>query len=343
MSSNCSCSCSSSNEDVSGETATERPMLLQGIGSIAVSLTFYILRKSRRLPGLVGPAIGAVEDIVSPCIQPLATRVGTESLYFLSLADEKLYELGQITTKKIPFLSGLIRKVKGVHSLIGQAGTVASSAYEQVSERGVIGAAADTWMKYEVTVKSKTADSLKYVNRVPLLNVFVPVIYTVGTSIASAISSWLSKHSEFQDVHLVFHEVHLLDDEKDLKTDPEVKHLYVVDSRAEVSSNMDTHNSSSEIGISTSSTPETSERSTHPEVVRKADLFEEVDEGKPSSGGSDGKGKLNVAPVIPASSPGEDSDDELTVLFDAGWSLGSISPPRKVLVESEDSKKWWWL
>lgn len=78
---------------VSGETATERPMLLQGIGSIAVSLTFYILRKSRRLPGLVGPAIGAVEDIVSPCIQPLATRVGTESLYFLSLADEKVFDI----------------------------------------------------------------------------------------------------------------------------------------------------------------------------------------------------------------------------------------------------------
>lgn len=75
---------------VVGHIAADRPRLLEGIGSTVVSLTFYVLRKSRHLPCLVGPVIGAVEDIVSPRIQPLATRVGTEGMYLLSLADEQV-------------------------------------------------------------------------------------------------------------------------------------------------------------------------------------------------------------------------------------------------------------
>lgn len=144
-------------------------------------------------------------------------------------------------------------------------------------------------------------------------------------------------------MYFVFYEVYLLDDEKDLKIDLEVKYLYVVDSRVEVSFNMDMYNSSFEIGIFIFLIFEIFERSIYFEVVRKVDLFEEVDEGKFLFGGSDGKGKLNVVFVIFVSFFGEDFDDELIVLFDVGWSLGSISFLRKVLVEFEDSKKWWWL
>lgn len=106
---------------------------------------------------------------------------------------------------------------------------------------------------------------------------------------------------------------------------------------------MDMYNSSFEIGIFIFLIFEIFERSIYFEVVRKVDLFEEVDEGKFLFGGSDGKGKLNVVFVIFVSFFGEDFDDELIVLFDVGWSLGSISFLRKVLVEFEDSKKWWWL
>jgi hypothetical protein len=76
---------------VAGHIAASRPRFLEGIGSFAVSFTFYVLRKSRHLPLLVGPVIGAVEDIVSPRIQPLATRVGAEGMYLLSLADDKVF------------------------------------------------------------------------------------------------------------------------------------------------------------------------------------------------------------------------------------------------------------
>ena len=104
-------------------------------------------------------------------------------------------------------------------------------------------------MKYEVTMKSMSADSLKFVKRIPLLSAFVPVIYTVGTPVASAISSWLAKHSELQDKHLVLHEVHLLDDEMDLKDIPEEKHLFVVDGGAVDSSSMDTRKNSRRLDI----------------------------------------------------------------------------------------------
>lgn len=36
----------------------------------------------------MGPVIGAVEDIVSPCVEPLAVKARNEGLYLLSLADE---------------------------------------------------------------------------------------------------------------------------------------------------------------------------------------------------------------------------------------------------------------
>lgn len=64
---------------------------MEGIGSAVVSLTCYVLRKSRNLPCLVGPVIGAVEDIVTPCIQPLAIKVGTEGMYLLAFVDEKVF------------------------------------------------------------------------------------------------------------------------------------------------------------------------------------------------------------------------------------------------------------
>lgn len=99
--------------------------------------------------------------------------------------------------KKILFLLGLIRKVKGVYSLIGQVGIVVLFVYEQVFECGVIGVVVDIWMKYEVIVKFKMVDLFKYVNRVFFLNVFVLVIYMVGIFIVLVIFSWFSKYSEF--------------------------------------------------------------------------------------------------------------------------------------------------
>ena len=75
---------------VAAHVAADRLRLLEGIGSFGVSLTFYVLRKSRDLPCFVGSAIGAVEDFVSPCIEPLATKVGTEGMYLLSIADDKV-------------------------------------------------------------------------------------------------------------------------------------------------------------------------------------------------------------------------------------------------------------
>lgn len=252
----------------------------------------------------------------------------------------QLYALGEITMEKVPFVSGFVSNAKGVHSMFEQVTTVAFYAYEQVCERGMIGGAANTWVKYEVAVKSKSADALNFVNRLPVLGAFVPVVYTVGTPIASAISSWLVKHSEAQDKHLVFHKVRLLDDETDMKSVLDEKSLFVVDNGAEDSS---AHANSSEIDSADRNlTPESSESSTHPEIVKKSDLFEEVGEVKPAGDGTVDKGKSNVMIVAPVSSAGEDSDDELSVLFDAGWSVGKRSPPRKILVESESRKKGWW-
>jgi len=244
--------------------------------------------------------------------------------------------------EKVPFLSGFVSNSKGVHSMFEQVTTVTSYAYEQVCERGVLGGAANTWVKYEVTVKSKSADTLKFVKRLPLVGAFVPVIYTVGTPIASAISSWLVKHSEAQDRHLVFHEVRLLDDDTDLKDGLEGKHLFVVDNGAEDSSRADAQKTSSEISSADRSlNPESSESSTHPETVKKYDLFEEVGESKSVGDGTDDKGKSTVMTVAPVSAD-EDSDDELIVFFDAGWSVGKISPPPKVFMESKARKKGWW-
>jgi len=223
-----------------------------------------------------------------------------------------------------------------------QVTIVTSYAYEQVGERGMLGGAANTWVKYEVTVKSKSADTLKFVKRLPLLGAFVPVIYTLGTPIASAISSWLVKHSDAQDRHLVIHEIRLLDDNKDLKDGLEGKPLFVVDNGAEDSSRVDAQEISSEINFTDRSlNPESPESSTHPETVKKSDLFEEVGESKSVGDGTVDKGKATVLTVASLITD-EDSDDELSVLFHSAWSVGKITPPRKISTESKASRKGWW-
>lgn len=360
---------------VGGHIAADRPRLLEGIGSFGVSLTFYVLRKSRHLPCLVGPMIGAVEDFVGPCIEPLATRVETEGMYLLSLADDKvlwhplllwqgpkllwvflcftnsrlcisqLYALGEIAMERVPLVSGFVSHAKAVHNIFGQVTTAASSAYDQVCDRGIIGAAADTWVKYEVTVKSKSEDSLQFMKRIPLMRAFVPIIYTVGTPIASTIFSWLAKHSEVRGQHLVLHEVRPLDDEKDFKGVSEEKHLFVVDNGAVDSSSMDTRKSSPEIDFGDrSSIPESPECSTpRIETVKKKVMFEEVGEEEPVQGETTGKGKSDVAIVRPVSFADDDSsDDELTVLFNSGWHVGKVSPSKEILVEPKASKRGWW-
>lgn len=255
----------------------------------------------------------------------------------------QLYALGRIVIGKVPLVSGFVSNAKGIYSIFGQVTTVASCAYDQIRDRGVIGATADTWVKYEVTVKSKSSDSLKFVERIPLLSAFVPVIYTVGTPITSAISSWLAKHSEVQGRHLVLHEVRVLDDEKDLKGVSEDKHFFVVDDGSVDSSSMDARNKSPEIDFADpNSIPESSESSTHLEAVKKGSLFEEVGEEEPVQGETAGKGKSNVIIVRPVNSADDDSDDELTVLFESGWHIGKISPTKQTSVESKASKKGWW-
>lgn len=340
MSGDNSLSCSSSNQDDARDLAGTRPKLLEGIGSVVVSLTCYVYRRSRHLPFLVGPVIGAVEDIVSPCVEPLAVKARNEGLYLLSLADEKLYVLGEIAMEKVPFVSSIVNNAKGVYSMLEEAPTVVSYTYDQVCERGVIGGAANTWVKYEATVKSKSVDTLEFVKRVPLLGTFVPVIYIVGSPLASAISSWLIKHSDAQVKHLV-----LLDDEKNL----EEKAFFVVDHGAEDSSSLkdipevDSGDRSltPESSGDRSLTPESSDSSTHLEIANMSDVCGETVEVKPAD---DVKGKSTVTIVAPVSNAADDddSDDELSVLFDAGWSVGKLSPPRKIVVESKATKKGWW-
>jgi len=324
-------SCSSSDQGDASDLAGKRPKLLEGIGSVVVSLTCYVYRRSRHLPFLVGPVIGALEDIVNPCVEPLAVKARNEGLYLLSLADEKLYVLGEFAMEKVPFASSIFNNAKGVYSLLEEAPTVVSYTYDQVCERGLIGGAANTWVKYEATVKSKSVDTLEFVKRVPLLGTFVPVIYIVGSPLASAISSWLIKHSDAKVKHLV-----LLDDEKNL----EEKAFFVVDHGAEDSSSL---KDTPEVDTGDRSlTPESSDSSTHFEIANKSDVCGETVEVKPAG---DYKGKSTVTIVAPVSNAAvhdDDSDDELSVLFDAGWSVGKLSPPRKILVESKATKKGWW-
>jgi hypothetical protein len=259
------------------------------------------------------------------------------------LCISQLYSLGEIAMEKVPLVSGFVSNAKGVHDVFGQVTTVASSAYDQVRDRGIIGAAADTWVRYEVTVKSKSEDSLQFAKRIPLLRAFVPVIYTVGTPIASVISSWLAKHSELQGQHVVLREVHLLDDEKDLKDISEEKHLFVVDDGAVDSSSMDARQSCPEIDFGDrSSIPESSECSTPVGTVKMEVLFEEVGEEERVQAETTGKGKSDVIIARPLSSADDDSDDEVSVLFESGWHLGKISPAKPILAEPKAMKKGWW-
>ncbi|KAG0627245.1 hypothetical protein M758_2G185600 [Ceratodon purpureus] len=339
------CSCSSSNQDVAAHLAADRLRLLEGIGSFGVSLTFYVLRKSRDLPCFVGSAIGAVEDFVSPCIEPLATKVGTEGMYLLSIADDKLYALGEIAMDKVPLVSGFVSNAKAVNNIFEQVTTVASSTYDQVCDRGIIGAAADTWVKYEVTVKSKSEDYLQFMKRIPLMRVFVPIIYTVGTPIVSTIFGWLTKRSELQGQHLILHEVRLLDHEMDLEDVSKEKHLFVVDNGTVDSSSMDSRQSCPETDFGDrSSIPESPECSTpRIETVKKEVVFQEVGEVEPVQGETSGNAKSDPTVVRPVTFADDDSsDDELTVLFNSGWHVGKVSPLKGILVEPKASKRGWW-
>lgn len=232
--------------------------------------------------------------------------------------------------EKVPFVSSFVNNAKGVYSMLEEAPTVVAYTYDQVCERGVIGGAANAWVKYEATVKSKSVDTLEFAKRVPLLGSFVPVIYIVGSPLASAISSWLIKHSDAQVKHLV-----LLDDEKNV----EEKAFFVVDHGAEDSSSL---KDIPEVDSGDRSlTPESSDSSTHLEIASKSDVCGETLEVKPEAAD---KGKSTVTIVAPVSNAADDddSDDELSVLFDAGWGVGKLSPPRKILVESKATKKGWW-
>jgi hypothetical protein len=244
--------------------------------------------------------------------------------------------------ERVPFVSGFINNAMAIQNIFGQVSTVASNAYDQVCERGVIGAAADIWVKYEVTVKSKSEESLQLMKRIPLMGAFVPVIYTVGTPIASTFFNWLAKHSE---VHLFFHEVRQQDDEKDSKGVSEEKHLFVVDKGAVHSSTMNARQSSPEDDFGDrSSIPESPECSTpQVETVKRKVVFEEVVEEERPQDETNGKSKSDVTTVRPARFADDDSsDDELTVLFNSGWHVGKVSPSKEAVMERKASKRGWW-
>lgn len=235
----------------------------------------------------------------------------------------QLYVLGEIIMEKVLFVLGFVSNVKGVYSMFEQVIIVVFYVYEQVCECGMIGGVVNIWVKYEVVVKFKLVDVLNFVNRLFVLGVFVLVVYIVGIFIVLVIFSWFVKYSEVQDKYFVFYKVCLLDDEMDMKSVLDEKFFFVVDNGVEDSF---VYVNSFEIDfVDCNLIFESFESSIYFEIVKKLDLFEEVGEVKFVGDGIVDKGKFNVMIVVFVSFVGEDLDDELSVLFDVGWSVGKRS------------------
>lgn len=221
--------------------------------------------------------------------------------------------------KNVPFASTLVWKVQKLHNLSGQATGAIVTAVGRVRDSGVIGAAADTWVEYESLVKTKSQQALQYAGEVPLLNIFVPIVHAVGAPVASAVSGWLVKQSEIQDKHLILQEVHLPAIENEVKCSSDENHFFVVQHVAEEPLTMQ---DAETIVTKVSEDADKSENLEGDQLVgavRKSDLLKEVEPL-----GDAVPAQTDVKIVAPISYSDDESDDELTLLFNSGWSIGKI-------------------
>lgn len=104
--------------------------------------------------------------------------------------------IGGEVEKQVPGVSDILCKAQDLHVLSWKVAN-------RVCRRGLVGAAADVWVEYEVVVKSKSEEALNLANKVTLLRIFVPVVQSIGVPLAQAGSNWLVRHSEVEDKHLV--------------------------------------------------------------------------------------------------------------------------------------------
>lgn len=250
--------------------------------------------------------------------------------------------------KSVPLVPTLVKNAKGFHSYLEQAATKLFTAYGRVRGRGVIGAAADTWVDYESLVKSKSVQALKLAENIPLLNVLVPIFQAVGAPVGIAVSDWLVKRSEIHDKHLVLQEGRLRPDENVSKAAVDEKHLVVVHSEAEVQSSTNLQDCSTDekhLFVA-----KTAAVNNHPTVNSQGTDVQEINavtgqhqmhsqsssEGPKDSASLDavepqkaafiqGAGTSTAKMVVPPAGYDEDSDDELSALFHAGWSVGKVA------------------
>jgi len=300
------------------------------------------------LPCLVGPVIAVVEDIVGPHLQPLASSVENRGIYYLSLADEQLFAIGGVVEKNVPLVPTLVKNAKGFHSYLEQAATKLFTAYGRVRGRGVIGAAADTWVDYESLVKSKSVRALKLAENIPLLNVLVPIFQAVGAPVGLAVSDWLVKRSEIHDKHLVLQEGCLLPNENVSKVGEDEKHLLVIHSEAEFHSSMnhqDRGEDEKHLFVANTAAvdnhPSVNSQGTGNQEINAVDDQQQMpsqasSEGPKESASLDavepqkaafiqGAGTSTAKIVVHHADSDEDSDDELSALFHAGWSIGKVA------------------
>lgn len=247
--------------------------------------------------------------------------------------------------KNVPLVPTLVKNAKGFHSYLEQAATKLFTAYGRVRGRGVIGAAADTWVDYESLVKSKSVRALKLAENIPLLNILVPIFQAVGAPIGLAVSDWLVKRSEIHDKHLVLQEGCSLPDENVSKVGEDEKHLLVIHSEAEFHSSMNREDhGEDEKHLFVANTAAVDN---HPSVHSQGTGDQEINavndqQQMPSQSSSEspasldavepqkatfiqGAGTSTAKIVVPLADSDEDSDDELSALFHAGWSIGKVA------------------
>ncbi|CAK9235929.1 unnamed protein product [Sphagnum jensenii] len=177
-------------------TIQERPKLLERVGLGVLSLSCSVFQSVKQLPFPFGSTVRVVEDVIGPPLQPLVTYVKNQSLNMLSYVDDQLCLIGGEVEKQVPGVSDILCKAQDLHVLSWKVAN-------RVCRRGLVGAAADVWVEYEVVVKSKSEEALNLANKVTLLRIFVPVVQTIGVPLAQAGSNWLVRHSEVEDKHLV--------------------------------------------------------------------------------------------------------------------------------------------
>lgn len=158
----------------SSQKAPIRP--LHASACYLISLTHTLLERITHMPFPIGTIIKFIETAIDRWTHPLTHSLERHGLYILGAIDDKICALGS-------FAEGCI------FCTAAQLKAVLSLLYTQ----GLVGTSAGLWLKYEGTVTDDIQKVVCLANKVPLVNLVTPVVCTVSSPLARAISDWLLK------------------------------------------------------------------------------------------------------------------------------------------------------